>query len=98
MRDGELHEVKSSIILQPGPAALTDGAMHGENVHVAVRSRTRVAKRALRDRVRICEASEARASSSRSQCLAYFSLVRWMTSARQRAAPGAVLFQSSVSR
>jgi iron complex transport system substrate-binding protein len=23
--DGELHEVKSSIILQPGPAALTDG-------------------------------------------------------------------------
>jgi iron complex transport system substrate-binding protein len=26
VRDGELHEVKSSIILQPGPAALTDGA------------------------------------------------------------------------
>ena len=25
MRDGELHEVKSPIILQPGPAALTDG-------------------------------------------------------------------------
>jgi len=25
VRDGELHEVKSSIILQPGPAALTDG-------------------------------------------------------------------------
>ncbi len=25
IRDGELHEVKSSIILQPGPAALTDG-------------------------------------------------------------------------
>ena len=24
-RDGELHEIKSSIILQPGPAALTDG-------------------------------------------------------------------------
>jgi iron complex transport system substrate-binding protein len=25
VRDGELHEVKSSIILQPGPAALSDG-------------------------------------------------------------------------
>jgi iron complex transport system substrate-binding protein len=25
VRDGELHEVKSSDILQPGPAALTDG-------------------------------------------------------------------------
>jgi iron complex transport system substrate-binding protein len=25
VRDGELHEVKASIILQPGPAALTDG-------------------------------------------------------------------------
>jgi iron complex transport system substrate-binding protein len=25
VRDGQLHEIKSSIILQPGPAALTDG-------------------------------------------------------------------------
>ena len=25
VRDGELHEIKSSMILQPGPAALTDG-------------------------------------------------------------------------
>jgi iron complex transport system substrate-binding protein len=25
VRDGQLHEVKSPIILQPGPAALTDG-------------------------------------------------------------------------
>ena len=25
VRDGELHEVKSAEILQPGPAALTDG-------------------------------------------------------------------------
>jgi iron complex transport system substrate-binding protein len=25
VRNGELHEIKSSIILQPGPAALTDG-------------------------------------------------------------------------
>jgi iron complex transport system substrate-binding protein len=25
VRDGELHEIKSPIILQPGPAALTDG-------------------------------------------------------------------------
>lgn len=30
VRDGELHEIKSALILQPGPAALTDGlaAMH----------------------------------------------------------------------
>jgi len=30
VRDGQLHEIKSSIILQPGPAALTDGlrALH----------------------------------------------------------------------
>ena len=27
VRDGELHEIKSSIILQPGPAALTDGVL-----------------------------------------------------------------------
>jgi iron complex transport system substrate-binding protein len=25
VRDAELHEVKSPLILQPGPAALTDG-------------------------------------------------------------------------
>ncbi|MGA1168372.1 MAG: ABC transporter substrate-binding protein, partial [Burkholderiaceae bacterium] len=25
VRDGELHEIKSSVILQPGPAALTEG-------------------------------------------------------------------------
>ena len=27
VRDGHLHEIKSSIILQPGPAALTDGVV-----------------------------------------------------------------------
>jgi len=25
VRDGELHEIKSPLILQPGPACLTDG-------------------------------------------------------------------------
>jgi iron complex transport system substrate-binding protein len=25
VRDGELHEIKAPLILQPGPAALTDG-------------------------------------------------------------------------
>ena len=25
VRDGALHEIKSALILQPGPAALTDG-------------------------------------------------------------------------
>ena len=31
VRDSELHEIKSPLILQPGPAALTDGldALHG---------------------------------------------------------------------
>jgi len=30
VRDGELHEIKSPLILQPGPAALMDGldALH----------------------------------------------------------------------
>jgi iron complex transport system substrate-binding protein len=34
VRDGELHEIKSPIILQPGPAALTDGvqALHAQIV------------------------------------------------------------------
>jgi iron complex transport system substrate-binding protein len=34
VRDGELHDIKSPIILQPGPAALTDGvqALHA---HIA---------------------------------------------------------------
>lgn len=35
VRDGELHEVKSSIILQPGPAALTDGVQALQRVILA---------------------------------------------------------------
>ena len=35
VRDGELHEVKSSIILQPGPAALTDGVRELQRVIAA---------------------------------------------------------------
>jgi iron complex transport system substrate-binding protein len=34
VRDGELHEVKSPLILQPGPAALTDGL---DALHVIIR-------------------------------------------------------------
>ena len=34
VRDGELHEIKSAIILQPGPAALTDGLAE---VHAHIR-------------------------------------------------------------
>ena len=34
VRDGELHEVKSAIILQPGPAALTDGLA---DIHARIR-------------------------------------------------------------
>ncbi|MGH8250783.1 MAG: ABC transporter substrate-binding protein [Steroidobacteraceae bacterium] len=34
VRDGELHEVKSAIILQPGPAALTDGLAE---IHALIR-------------------------------------------------------------
>ncbi len=39
VRDGELHEVKSPIILQPGPAALTDGldALHAITMRWAAR-------------------------------------------------------------
>jgi iron complex transport system substrate-binding protein len=39
VRDGELHEIKSPIILQPGPAALTDGldALHALIAAWAVR-------------------------------------------------------------
>lgn len=32
VRDGEIHEVKSSLILQPGPAALTDGVQAIQNI------------------------------------------------------------------
>ena len=39
VRDGELHEVKSSIILQPGPAALTDGVKALQRVIVDWASR-----------------------------------------------------------
>src|SRR5690606_6527968 len=35
VRDGELHEVKSPLILQPGPAALTDGL---DALHASVRA------------------------------------------------------------
>jgi iron complex transport system substrate-binding protein len=40
VRDSELHEIKSPLILQPGPAALTDGveAMHRIFAHWAQRS------------------------------------------------------------
>ena len=34
VRDGELHEIKSPLILQPGPAALTDGL---DAIHHVVR-------------------------------------------------------------
>lgn len=35
VRDGELHEIKSPLILQPGPAALTDGV---KAIHAVVRA------------------------------------------------------------
>ncbi len=42
VRDGELHEVKSPLILQPGPAALTDGldALHAIIARWAARAGT----------------------------------------------------------
>ncbi|KFN48906.1 ABC transporter substrate-binding protein [Arenimonas composti TR7-09 = DSM 18010] len=39
VRDGELHEIKSPIILQPGPAALTDG-LRALHTHIARWART----------------------------------------------------------
>ncbi len=43
VRDGELHEIKSPMILQPGPAALTDGldALHRIVAQWAARTATR---------------------------------------------------------
>jgi iron complex transport system substrate-binding protein len=35
VRRGELHEIKSPIILQPGPAALTDGL---DAIHARIRA------------------------------------------------------------
>lgn len=40
VRDGELHEVKSSLILQPGPAALTDGVAQLHDVIARWAART----------------------------------------------------------
>ncbi len=40
VRDGELHEVKSAEILQPGPAALTDGVRRLHAIFAAWASRT----------------------------------------------------------
>jgi iron complex transport system substrate-binding protein len=42
VRDGELHEIKSPLILQPGPAALTDGldALHAIIARWAVKGST----------------------------------------------------------
>jgi iron complex transport system substrate-binding protein len=40
VRDGQLHEIKSSLILQPGPAALTDGLAQLERIIASWRCRT----------------------------------------------------------
>lgn len=40
VRDGELHEVKSALILQPGPAALTDGLQELSRIINAWSART----------------------------------------------------------
>jgi len=41
VRSGEIHEIKSSLILQPGPAALTDGVaqLHAVIARVAAADR-----------------------------------------------------------
>jgi iron complex transport system substrate-binding protein len=39
VRDGQLHEIKSSLILQPGPAALTDGLAELERIIASWRCR-----------------------------------------------------------
>jgi iron complex transport system substrate-binding protein len=39
VRDGQLHEIKSSLILQPGPAALTDGLAQLERIIASWRCR-----------------------------------------------------------
>ena len=42
VRDGELHEIKSPLILQPGPAALTDGVRAMSRIFQAWDSRQRL--------------------------------------------------------
>ena len=83
VRDGELHEVKSSIILQPGPAALTDGVRELHRVIAAwVAEKGSVPA--------LCgQAAQGFAGTSRG--------LLSITSAGSRG-PGALLFQSSVSR
>jgi iron complex transport system substrate-binding protein len=44
VRDGELHEIKSSLILQPGPAALTDGLAALQGIIARWRPRTDAAR------------------------------------------------------
>jgi iron complex transport system substrate-binding protein len=39
VRDGELHEIKSADILQPGPAALTDGVCRMHEIFAAWNAR-----------------------------------------------------------
>ena len=84
MRDGELHEIKSSIILQPGPAALTDGVRELHRVIAAWAGGA-----GLSDH-RFAGQSAQRLVVLRARCAA-------MTSAGSRG-PGGRLSQSSVSR
>ncbi len=106
MRDGELHEIKSAIILQPGPAALTDGLaeIHGHIARWATRSSkgTRTFKGdvtplegcvPLKVRVPLTGVQPVRRRSASR----YFSTVPAITSGGNRG-PGGRLFQSSVSR
>ena len=52
VRDGELHEIKSPAILQPGPAALTDGVAEIARVIQDWASRTRMGTRPVAERDR----------------------------------------------
>ena len=90
VRGGHLYEIKSSIILQPGPAALTDGLARcmrsfrvgGSSLMYAAASAALSGRGLMR----------VSAEASR-----YFARVPAMTSGGSFG-PGAVLFQSSVSR
>ena len=84
VRDGHLYEIKSSIILQPGPAALTDGVRELHAHHMA--GKRGIAP--LNERVR---------ADPLRQCFEVL-VARLRNDVGRQLGPGACLFQSSVSR
>ena len=114
VRNGNLYEIKSSIILQPGPAALTDGV---DEIHRMSRGQRRLVTQQRVDGARPSPSATATSigvkpngwESQSSDHSVWSSLVVSARGSRYfslvlamisggRCGPGARLFQSSVSR